>query len=119
MKSALFAAAVAAALLPAAAARSAVLPMTDAMAVSDLVNARLHTDELDTSMIAEMPYAIVYWKGGPGHAAGSALCKKSNGNWAVVAFGSTSLKNAGTLEHLGVPPQKAKALVADLVRAGQ
>ena len=117
-KLAVFAAAISATLLPVL-AKADILPEKDAVAVTELVQDRLKVDDLDVSMVAEGHFAIAYWKAVSGHPAGEALAKKTSGDWVIVRQSVGTLKDARTLENLGVPASQAKALVADLTRAGQ
>ena len=118
MKNLVFAVAVSAALLPAL-AKAEILPEKDALAVTELVQDNLKVEDLDVSMVAEGNFAIAYWKAVGGHPAGEALAKKTLGSWVIVRQTAGTLKDVPTLEKLGVPASKAKALVADLVRAGR
>jgi hypothetical protein len=102
------------AFLAPAAVRASTLPMEDALAVSGLVNDRMHSDQLDKTFVGELPYAVTFWKAGAGHAAGAALLKKTSGTWAIVEIGSAPLDTASCLEHFGVPAVQAKALAADI-----
>ena len=86
----------------------------DAVAITAAVQGRLRVDDLDASMFAEKPYAVAFWGAGKSYGAGEALLKKNGTNWTIVKMTTGSLKNAATLESLGVPPAIAQALVKDL-----
>jgi hypothetical protein len=96
-----------------------ILPESDAVAVSQLVQERLKVDDLNVSFVSEGKFAIAFWKAADGHGAGEALAKKNADGWVVVRQTSGTLKNAQTLENLGVPAVQAKALVSDLTTAGR
>lgn len=96
-----------------------VVPMAEAGEISGVVGDKLHADDFNCSMVGEPPYAVVYWKAGNGYAPGSALVKKSELGWQVVKMSKSSLKDAATLQSLGVPASTAQKLVADLNKAGQ
>jgi len=116
--STIFRLALVAALLAPCAVIAKPLPMTDAMAVIDVVHAHLaHSDDLDISIVSESIYAITFWKPANGHSGGSALLKKSAGNWQLVKMQSTQFTNAAQLQALGVPAVQSNALIADLHRA--
>ena len=96
-------------------AAAKVLPMTDAMAVMDVVHEHLaHSDDLDISLVSEGVYAIAFWKAANGHPGGSSLLKKVASNWQLVKMQSTQFTAATELQGLGVPATQAKALIADL-----
>ncbi|MGA8534533.1 MAG: hypothetical protein WB615_10535 [Candidatus Tumulicola sp.] len=118
MKKLLCAAIAAAAFLPVL-AKADIPPEQDAVAISQLVQDNLKVADLDVSMVAEGNFAIAYWKAAGGHSAGEALARKKSGTWVIVRQTAGTLKNAQTLESLGVPATQAKALVADLARAGK
>ena len=101
-----------------ATAVAGILPMTDAMAVSDVVHARVpHSDDFDISMVAEGSYAIAYWQAENGHGAGTALLKKSAGDWHLIKMQGSAFANAQALSALGVPVAQANALIADVAKA--
>ena len=100
-------------------ALAAILPESDAVAVSQLVQDRLKANDLSVSFVSEGKFAIAFWKAADGHAAGEALARKNADGWTIVRQTSGTFKNARTLENLGVPTVQAKALVSDLVRVGQ
>jgi hypothetical protein len=106
------------ALACAAPAAATILDQPDAVALSEAVQERLNATDISVNMVAELPYAIAYWPAGKGYGGGQALTKKSDGNWTVVKMTNASF-DASKLEKLGVPAAKAKALAADLKKAGQ
>ena len=112
-----FVAILAAIVLPIQAAAT-ILPESDAVAISELVQERLKAHDLNVSFVAEGKFAIAFWKAADGHAGGEALAKKGADDWTIVSQTSGTYK-AGTLESLGVPATQAKALVSDLKAAGQ
>jgi hypothetical protein len=89
----------------------------DAVAVSGIVQDRLHADDIDVKMVAEKPYIIAYWSAGKNYAAGYALTKKGSNGWTIVKMTSGTFTGPA-LEALGVPAPTATLLVADLKRTG-
>jgi hypothetical protein len=95
-----------------------ILPMDDAMAVSDAVHAHVaNSDELDLHLVGEGSYAVAFWKAEKGHGGGAALLKKTNGNWQLIEIVPQVFSDPSALDKLGVPPAQATALIADLQRA--
>ena len=91
------------------------LPMMDAMSVMDVVHAKVgHNDDLNASLVGEGDYAVAFWKTTSTHSAGSALVKKTSGNWKVLKVLPAIPKDPTVLETLGVPAVQAKALLADI-----
>ncbi len=96
-----------------------ILPMTDAMAVMDVVHAHLsNSDDLDIALVAEGTYAIAFWKAEKGHSAGAALVKNSSKGWTLVKMQSVPFTTAAQLEALGTSATVANALIADLKKQG-
>ena len=105
------------ALACALAAVAAIPNPDDAIAISGIIQNRLHATDINVNMVEEKTYAIAYWRAGEGYAAGEALTKKNNGTWGIVKM-TTGKFTAATLESLGVPEATAQALSADLKAAG-
>jgi hypothetical protein len=96
-----------------------ILPMTDAMAVIDVVHANLaNSEELDISLVAEGSYAVAFWKAEKGHTAGTALLKNTPKGWVLVKMRPTHFTAAADLEALGVSTSVASALMTDLHKQG-
>ncbi|HET6276114.1 MAG TPA: hypothetical protein VFE16_09325 [Candidatus Cybelea sp.] len=85
----------------------------DAIAISGIVQDRLKATDINVRIVEERPYAIAFWSGGKGYAAGEALTKKEKSGWTILKIASEKFTGA-TLLALGVPDSTAKALVADL-----
>ncbi|HYL27719.1 MAG TPA: hypothetical protein VEW74_07775 [Candidatus Nitrosotalea sp.] len=85
----------------------------DAIAISGIIQDRLHATDISVKMVQEKAYAIAYWSAGDGYGAGEALIKKTKSNWSIVEI-TTGKFTASRLEGLGVPAATAEALSADL-----
>ena len=85
----------------------------DAIAATEVLYHRTRIEDINASVVAELPYMVAWWKGAGGKRF-SSLLKKTKGNWTIVHIGTDALNDARMLERLGVPPGLAVKLVADL-----
>jgi hypothetical protein len=99
-------------------ASAKILGEQDAVAVSGIVQERVKASDISVNMIAELPYAVAYWKAGTGFSAGQALVKKNASGWTIVSLSNIKF-NVLSLEQLSVPKATAQALVKDLKVVGQ
>ncbi|HXM06311.1 MAG TPA: hypothetical protein VN936_02545 [Candidatus Acidoferrum sp.] len=106
------------ALICVAPASAKILGEQDAVAVSEVVQQRVKAADISVNMVAELPYAVAYWKAGTGFSAGQALLKKNDGDWTIVSLSNIKF-NVLSLQQSGVSKTTAKALVADLKVVGQ
>ena len=94
-----------------------ILSINDSMSIAVIVHQHLaHSDDLNTDAFWEGNYAVAWWRAESGHTGGSALVRKTKGDWVLVKMIDGSFDAAG-LQALGVPAKDANNLILDLKKA--
>jgi hypothetical protein len=96
------------------------LPMTEAMAVMDVMHEHIaHSDDFDINIVSEGAYAVTFWKPQHGRPGGTGLLKKRGSDWQLMKMQASPFSSARDFTSLGVPAPQANALMVDLHKTGQ